>query len=133
MHKILLSVTLLICVCFSALSQSDTTTVKKKKKFTFYGMWGYNREAYTKSTIHFKNNGTAGPNDPVHGSYDFYINNVKAHDSPDFDKIAGSWSDVINLTIPQFNFRIGAYFNNKKDLGLELSYDLANKVEPVGQ
>ncbi|HTA63591.1 MAG TPA: hypothetical protein VK835_14095 [Bacteroidia bacterium] len=140
MRKILLSITLLVCFCFPALSQNDsvtsqseTTTVKKKKRFTFYGMWGYNREAFTKSTIHFKNNGTAGANDPVHSSYDFTIHNVKAKDSPDFDQIAGSWSDVLNLTIPQFNFRIGAYFNDEKDMGIELSYDHAKYVVTDGQ
>ena len=133
MRKISFLFVLLICFCFSALSQNDTTTVKKRKRFTFYGMWGYNREAYTRSTIHFENNGTAGPNDPTHSSYNFTIHNVKAHDSPDFDKIAGSWSDVLNLTIPQFNGRIGVYFNNAHDEGFEISYDHAKYVVTDGQ
>ncbi|MGZ3866002.1 MAG: hypothetical protein ACXVNR_06030, partial [Bacteroidia bacterium] len=37
-------------------AQTDSTS-KPKRKLTFYGTWGYNRWAYTKSTIHFKNNG----------------------------------------------------------------------------
>jgi hypothetical protein len=131
MRKISFLFTLLIC--FSALAQNDSLPQPKKRKLTWYGTWGYNREAYTKSTIHFKNNGSAGPNDPVHGAYDFTIHNVKAHDSPDFDHIAGSWSDVLNLTIPQFNFRIGCYFNNEKDMGIELSYDHAKYVVTDGQ
>ncbi len=133
MRKILLSFILIVNCFFSVFSQKDTVVSAKKSKLSWYAVWGYNREAYTKSTIHFKNNGTAGPNDPVHGAYDFTINNVKAHDAPDFDKIAGSWKDVINVTIPQFNFRIGCYFNNEKDMGIELSYDHAKYVVTDGQ
>ena len=133
MRKILFSFALLICFCFSALSQTDTITTKKRKRFTFYGMWGYNREAYTRSTITFQNNGKAGYNDPTHSTYNFTIHDVKAHDSPDFDKIAGSWQDVVNLTIPQFNGRIGVYFNNDRDEGFEISYDHAKYVVTDGQ
>jgi hypothetical protein len=134
MRNILYSFILLTCFCFSGMAQSDSlASGKKRKKWSFYGMWGYNREAYTRSSIHFKNNGTAGPNDPVHGSYDFTIHDVKAHDSPDFDKIAGSWQDVINVTIPQFNARIGVYFNNEHDEGFEISYDHAKYDVTDGQ
>ena len=132
MCRLFFSYAFIFGIFFSALAQTDSVA-SKKRKITFFGEWGYNREAYTKSTIHFKNNGTAGPNDPTHSSYDFTIHNVKAHDSPDFDKIAGSWSDVVNLTIPQFNFRIGAYFNNDRDEGFELSYDHAKYVVTDGQ
>lgn len=133
MRKIAFSFILVISFCLPVFSQSESPDKDKKKKLSFYADWGYNREAYTRSTIHFKNNGTAGPNDPVHGTYDFTIHNVKAHDSPDFDKIAGSWQDVLNVTIPQFNFRIGVFFNNEKDMGLELSYDHAKYVVTDGQ
>ena len=104
-----------------------------KQKITWYAVWGYNRDWYTRSTIHFQNNGSAGPNDPVHGTYDFTIHNVKAHDYAQFDHIAGSWSDILNITIPQFNFRIGCYFNDKQDFGIELSYDHAKYVVTDGQ
>jgi hypothetical protein len=54
--------------------------------------------------------------------YDFTIHDVKAHDKPDFDKLP----DVINITIPQFVFRIGYSFNDK--WGIELNYDHAKYV-----
>ncbi len=79
-------------------------------------MWGYNREAYTTSTLHFRHNGS-GVNEQ--GSYDFVVKDVKAHDRPDFDQLG----DVVNLTIPQFNVRIGFWMNNKNDEGFEISYD----------
>jgi hypothetical protein len=44
---------------------------------------------------------------------------VQAHDRPNFEEIP----DIVNFTIPQFNFRIGYYFNNDKDWGIELNYD----------
>ena len=105
---------------------SQTDSLKRKK--SFYGLWGYNREAYTNSTIHFSNKGNLnGINE--YGPYDFVITDAKAHDAPDFDKL----SDVVNITIPQFNFRIGMWFNNKNDEGFELNYDHAKYVVTDGQ
>jgi hypothetical protein len=84
-------------------------------------MWGYNREAYTTSTIRFQNNGS-GINE--NGTYDFKVMNVKAQDRPDFDQIR----DVMNPTIPQYNIRLGMWFNNKNDEGIEINYDHAKYV-----
>jgi hypothetical protein len=64
-----------------------------------------------------------------YGPYDFVVKDAKAHDSPDFDKIR----DVINITIPQFNFRIGFWLNNKNDEGFEINYDHAKYVVTDGQ
>lgn len=88
------------------------------KKGSFYLLWGYNREVYTKSTIHFQNDGDPTRFDEF-GVYDFTLYDVKAHDRPNFEAIP----DIINITIPQFNFRIGYFFNNDKDWGIELNYD----------
>ena len=112
---------LLILQSIFSVAQTDSTA---KKKWTFYGTWGYNRWAFTKSTIHFKNTGTSSYSDPTHGPYDFTIYDAVAHDSPDFDKI----KDVVNITIPQFSVRAGIYFNNKRDEGFEINYDHAKYV-----
>ena len=69
------------------------------KKGQFYVTWGYNRAFYNKSTVHFK-----GEN------YDFTLHNVRAEDMPE------EWDPKVYLnpgqfTVPQFNFRIGYYFN----------------------
>lgn len=92
-----------------------------KKKKTIFLMWGYNREAYTTSTLHFVNHGSGTG---VNGSYDFKVHDVKAHDRPDFDQLY----DVINITIPQFNVRVGFWLNNSNNEGFELSYDHAKYV-----
>ena len=96
---------------------SQTETLKNKKTQWYY-TWGYTRAAYSKSTIHFKNssnkyNEVTKQND----NYDFKVYNAVAKDRPDFDDIP----DVINLTIPQYVFRIGYAFNDK--WGIELNYD----------
>ena len=36
--------------------------------------------------------------------------------------------DVINITIPQFVVHAGYYFNNKKDIGIEINYDHAQNI-----
>ncbi len=105
---------------------SDTSIVKKKG--SFYILWGYNRERYTKSTIHFKNDGDPNLKNEF-GVYDFRIYKAVAHDAPDFDKLP----DVINITIPQFNARAGYYFNNERDFGIEINYDHAKYVVTDGQ
>ncbi|MFL5754169.1 MAG: hypothetical protein ACJ76F_12225 [Bacteroidia bacterium] len=111
----------------SVVCLSDTGKVKKKG--SFYLLWGYNREVYTKSTIHFQNK-TGDPNATNEfGIYDFRIYDAVAHDKPDFDQLY----DVINITIPQFNGRIGYYFNNSKDWGIEMNYDHAKYVVTDGQ
>ncbi len=91
-------------------------------------MWGYSRDAYTTSSLHFVNKGTPDGINEL-GQYDFVIKDVKAHDSPDFDKLP----DIINITIPQYNFRIGMWLNNKNDEGFELNYDHAKYVVTDGQ
>lgn len=128
---------LLMILCgnsFFVSSQNETSVAAPaKKKLTFYASWGYSRWAFTKSTIHFKNKGEANYTDPTHGPYDFTLYNAVAHDSPDFNHIASSWSDLVNITIPQFNARIGFYFNNKRDEGWEINYDHAKYVVTDGQ
>ena len=86
-------------IFFRGFSQSDTSTKATSK---LYVTWGYTRATYSKSSLHFKNS-----------SGDAFVTD----DRPDFDKI----KDVINITIPQFVFRIGYSINSK--WGVELSYD----------
>ena len=116
---------LLFSFSFTLLSQEggEPTAVTPKKKGTFYILWGYNRDWYAKSTIRFKNNGDPNLQNEK-GVYDFTVYNATASDRPQFDRI----KDVVNITIPQFNFRIGLYFNDKRDQGIELNYDHAKYV-----
>lgn len=82
----------------------------------WYLQWGWNREAYTRSTIHFVNE----------GQYDFYWKKVSAKDKPDFQAILTK-----NVTIPQFSFRIG--YEISPDWYLELNHDHAKYVVTPGQ
>jgi hypothetical protein len=84
------------------------------KKVTAYFSWGYNRETYSNSNIHFKNTNTA--------NYDFILVNAGAHDKPGFTEGLQKFLST-DLTIPQYNFHVGCLFNNKRKLGIELSWD----------
>lgn len=116
----------LVLFSFSGFSQSaDTTSEEKcncpggKKKGSFYIGWGYNRDWFSKSNLHFQNSGS--------DNYDFTLYDVKAKDRPGFDQIL-STAIRGDITIPQYVYRIGYYFNNKKDLGIELNFDHAKYI-----
>jgi hypothetical protein len=80
-----------------------------------YFQWGYNRDWYSKSDLHFKNG----------NKYDFTIYDAKAKDKPDF---SGFWSNPIDITIPQNSYRIGVYLNKKHTHAIEINYDHAKYV-----
>ena len=115
----------LLCAAFCGFAQSSTDTLHSRKG-RFYLLWGYNRDWYARSNIHFKNNGDPGELNNF-GVYDFTLYHLRAHDRPDFDKLG----DVINFTIPQYNFRIGYALNEWS--GFELNYDHAKYIVDDGQ
>lgn len=110
----------------SIIGKSQETASEKKHQIYF--LWGYNREVYTKSNIRFQNNGDPNRNDQ-YGQYDFTLEKAKGVDKPDFDQLG----DVVNFTIPQYNFRIGWYFANKPNQGIEINYDHTKYVVYDGQ
>jgi len=109
---------LFLSISFKFFSQNDSLLFKKRKTSQWYFSWGYTRALYTKSTIHFKDESQV-----YHeytgkaANYDFTIYDVKASDKPDFKNLP----DVINVTIPQYVFRIGYSINER--WGIELNYD----------
>lgn len=104
---------LLVSVPILAQQQESETKVKKKMHGTFFFNWGYHRDAYTQSTIQFKDNTT--PNTP---RYDFTFHHAKAHDKLDMD-------DFFNTapTVPQYVLTGGYFFNDKNDLGVEVCWN----------
>lgn len=77
---------------------------------TLFFYWGYNRTAYTQSKIHF-----------IGSDYDFEMKGVKATDrQPKFG--ANLYLNPANMTIPQYNFRIGYYFTEKWALSLGVDH-----------
>ena len=99
-----------LLICLSTFGQK-----KEKKLKGMYIQWGYNREWYTKSNIHFKlNNGS-----------DFILHHATASDKPDFDAI---YENPVEISIPQYNYRIGFYLNNQHTKSIELNFDHAKYV-----
>jgi len=96
-----------------AQNQRDSIPKPKKEKHrtgSMYGSWGYNEESYTHSNIHITQNALGN-------NYEFV--QVDGHDHQ-------GWNNgVLNkaLTIPQYNYRLGYYFNKKQDLAIELNFD----------
>lgn len=89
-------------------------------KGTFYITAGYNLDWFTKSDIHFK--------DKSPGGYDFTLYDLKAVDR---DGLANLLQE--DITIPQYSFRLGYFFNNKYDLGIEINYDHVKYVVVADQ
>ena len=121
--KRFLALLFLLCSQLTIVQAQDISTPTKRNKGTLYASWGYNREWYSKSDIHIKNDGDINQQNQ-YGSYDFTLHNAKANDRADFDQIY----DVGNITIPQFSARLGYLFNDKHDLGIEINYDHAKYV-----
>lgn len=115
MHK---SYSLIFFLCLIKCFFSQT-----KERGNLYFGWGYNRDWYSKSDIRLQNNNPQLINGKYY-TYDFTVIDATAKDRPDFDRI----KDVVNITVPQFSFRIGYYFKSKKDIGIELNYDHAKYV-----
>ena len=112
----------LLLTLAAAAQAQDRTTEKKKKHHTgsIYGSWGYNQEWYTNSTVHVQQDGL--------GNY-YDLVKVQARDHLGWDK--GIFNQPI--TIPQYNYRLGYYFNDKQDMGIELNFDHTKYLIKDGQ
>jgi hypothetical protein len=107
---------LLICIL-------TLPVLAQKKNRVLSGMylqWGYNTEWYTKSNIHF-----TMPN-----GNDFILHNASALDRPDLDAIYKKPKDI---SIPQYNYRIGFYLNKSHSKALEVNFDHAKYIVTDGQ
>ena len=89
---------------------AQETATKNHARFkSFYFYWGYNRAYYNRSDIHFKGDG-----------YDFTLERAWAEDMPEkFDPSV--YFNPLQLTVPQFNFRIGYYL--RPDLSISMGWD----------
>ena len=109
---------IIICIflnSYTLISQNKIVT-----NGSFYFSWGYNKEWFTKSDIHISQPG-------LNTQYTF--SDVKAHDHP-------GWTDHLlkkQLTIPQYNYRIGYFFNEKQTWGIEINFDHTKYVVTYGQ
>ena len=85
-----------------------------------YIQWGYNKEWYTKSTIHFK----------LDNGDDFKLIKAVAHDEPGLDAIIDRPKDI---SIPQYNYRLGFYINKTHTKSIELNFDHIKYIVTDGQ
>lgn len=81
----------------------------------FYFSWGYNKDYFSKSDIHYSNSGS--------DNYNFKILDCKAVDRPGFKNIFNS-----DISIPQYVYRLGYYFKKKKQFGVEINFDHAKYI-----
>ncbi len=83
---------------------------KISRKGNMYVYWGWNRGWYANSDIHFKG-----------AFYDFTLNNVVAKDrqSPFSAKL---YLNPSHATIPQYNFRVGYFINDKYNISLGIDH-----------
>jgi len=83
---------------------------KKERKGEFYFSWGYNKEWYTNSNVTISQ--------PSLGN-NFTFRNTKIEDHP-------GWDDALftkEISIPQYNYRIGYFIDKDKDLAIEINFD----------
>ena len=95
---------------FAQSTNKESSKKEKKRTGSIYFSWGYNEETYTHSTLHVKQEGMGNDYELIH---------VHAQDHQ-------GWNDGVlhkALTIPQYNYRLGYYFNEKQDLAIELNFD----------
>jgi len=104
------------------ISLTLTATAQQKQPLIngMYVQWGYNAEIYTRSTIHFK----------MSNGDDFILHKVKAHDKGDYDAI---FKKPAQISIPQYNYRIGFYLNQQHSKALEINFDHTKYVVTNGQ
>lgn len=122
MKKTLFLIPLIIIGNFNHLFSQDICDCPAQSKLgkgTFYFMWGYNRDWFSKSDLHFKNtSGDYNKETNNIDSYNFTLEDVKAKDRAGLKNILRT-----DLTIPQYNYRLGYFFNDKHDLGIEINFD----------
>ncbi|MBS1565935.1 MAG: hypothetical protein JST39_16215 [Bacteroidetes bacterium] len=108
-------VLLLLLSSFAGFAQTSSS-----HRGEFYFSWGYNTEWYTHSRVKVKQASLGN-------DYTFY--NVKGHDHRGWDE--GLFSKA--LSIPQYNYRLGYFFNDKHDLGVEINFDHTKFIFTDGQ
>lgn len=82
----------------------------ESRKGDFYFYWGWSREFYSNSNIHFEGD-----------DYDFTLEKVVAKDrQSDFN--FNTYFNPAWATIPQYDFRLGYYINEKYDISVGIDH-----------
>jgi hypothetical protein len=97
---------LAILISYSVSAQSPQTS----KKGDLYLSWGYNTEWYTNSELQISQPG-------LNNNYTF--TDVKGHDRKGWDQQLFSKP----ISVPQYNYRLGYFFNEERGLAFEINFD----------
>ncbi|MBX3256960.1 MAG: hypothetical protein KF862_22675 [Chitinophagaceae bacterium] len=114
--RLLLVLIIYISISAPGFSQSKRTYTKGELYFS----WGYNTEWYTRSNVHVKQ--------PELGNK-YSFNHIKGHDRRGWDNRLFKKP----LTNPQYNYRLGYFFNPEKGWGFEINFDHTKFVFQDGQ
>ena len=90
-------------------AQQDSSLHKNRHRGQFYFYWGYNREYFSSSDLHFQ-----GPN------YDFTLYNIKAKDRP--ERFGWVYFKPGTISIPQFNWRLGYFITERFHLSFGIDH-----------
>lgn len=101
-------------------SVANAQTPKQYPKSEWYLSWGYNTEWYTRSNVHISQPGLGN---------DYTFNRIKGHDKKGWDH--GLLRKAIS--IPQYNYRLGYFFNPQKGWGVEINFDHTKFIFEDGQ
>lgn len=102
-------------------SQKSTENIRQKGQW--YGYWGWNRAQYSDSDIHFTGD-----------DHDFTLHNTSAKDRQNTvsgASIINRYLNPMNLTIPQYNYRVGYFVAD--NWSFSLGFDHMKYVVEQGQ
>lgn len=97
-------------ITFQTFAKEILPVEENTNKGKIYAFWGWNRGWYSNSDIHF-----TGDN------YDFTLNDVVAKDRQSPFNF-GTYFKPSSITIPQTNFRIGYFINDKYDISFGVDH-----------
>jgi hypothetical protein len=103
--KFILIISFLVLISNIGFSQSSYPADQHIRKGRMYIYWGWNWGWYSKSNINF-----AGDD------YDFTLKKVIANDRQ--SRFSSNYFNPMKLSTPQYNFRVGYYFNENWDISL---------------
>ena len=112
-HRTLLSTALLFLAAFVSAQTGQAPKPAQPSphlKHRVFAYWGYNRAQFTSSDIHF-----TGSN------YDFILHDVVAKDKPE-EPTADNYLNPKNVWIPQYNYRLGWFLNDRWSFSLGLDH-----------
>jgi hypothetical protein len=101
-------------------SSNSAENTEEKPKGRLYILWGYNKDWFSRSDLHFE---SVSNND-----FNFTIYDVSAHDLPRFEKAFNK-----DISIPQFIYRIGYSFARHPKIGIEIGFDHAKYIMTKNQ